>query len=99
MRTRTHDLLHGKRLASVRASSVSFAETSCLQRLPVGRANGSEPERTPTAAIAAIVRSATLHPAVSTFGGRREHLRAHCNGKCARSRDQSRLPLSKKNDQ
>jgi hypothetical protein len=47
------------RPASVRAGSLAFAETSCLQRLRVGRANGSEPERTPSAAIAAIVLAAT----------------------------------------
>jgi hypothetical protein len=42
-------------LAGVRARSPEFAETYRLQRLRVGRANRSEPERTPTAAIAAIV--------------------------------------------
>ena len=39
----------------MRARSVEFAETSCLQRLRVERANGSEPQRTRSAAIAAIV--------------------------------------------
>ncbi len=50
-----------QRLASVRAGSLTFAETSSLQRLPIGRANGSEPERTPSAAIAAIVIVATFN--------------------------------------
>jgi hypothetical protein len=43
----------------VRAGSREFAETSCLQRLRIGRAHASEPERTPSAAIAAIVIVAT----------------------------------------
>jgi len=42
-------------LATVPARSRPFAQTTCLQRLRVGRANASEPERTPSAAIAAIV--------------------------------------------
>jgi hypothetical protein len=46
-------------LATVRTRSRPFAQTNCLQRLRVGRANGSEPERTPSAAIAAIVIVAT----------------------------------------
>jgi hypothetical protein len=41
--------------------SLTFAETPCLQRLQVGRVNDSEPERTPSAAIAAIVIIATLN--------------------------------------
>jgi hypothetical protein len=43
----------------VRTRSCPFAETTCLQRLPVRPANGSEPERTSSAAIAAIVIVAT----------------------------------------
>jgi hypothetical protein len=45
-------------LATVRTRSRPFAQTTCLQRLRVGRANGSEPQRTPSAAIAAIVIAA-----------------------------------------
>ena len=37
-----------------------FAETFCSQRLRVGRANASEPDRTSNAAIAAIVIVGTL---------------------------------------
>jgi hypothetical protein len=51
------------KLAGVRARSPEFAETSCLQRLRSGErtgANPSEPERTPSAAIAAIVIAATF---------------------------------------
>src|SRR5262249_11745136 len=47
-------------LAAVRTRSPEFAETPRLQQLLVRRANGSEPERTPTAAIAAIVTGATF---------------------------------------
>jgi hypothetical protein len=39
--------------------SLEFAEILCLQRLRAGRANASEPERTPSAATAAIVIVAT----------------------------------------
>jgi hypothetical protein len=42
-------------LAGVRARSLEFAETSPLQRLGFARSNASEPERTLSAAIAAIV--------------------------------------------
>jgi hypothetical protein len=35
-------------MAGVRTRSVAFAQTACLQRLRVVRANGSEPERTRT---------------------------------------------------
>jgi hypothetical protein len=55
------------KLAGVRARSLEFAGTSCLQRLRVGRANGSEPERTPSAAIAAIVT-------LGTFSGDGHHV-------------------------
>lgn len=50
----TLDLLHGKGLAGVRTRSREFAEHFSLQRHRVGRANDSEPERTASAAIAAI---------------------------------------------
>jgi hypothetical protein len=49
------------KLATARACSLAFAETSCLQRLRGERANGSEPERTPSPAIAAIVMVATFN--------------------------------------
>jgi hypothetical protein len=48
-------------LATVRTRSRPFAQTTYLQRLRVGRANASEPGRTPTAAIAAIVIGATFN--------------------------------------
>jgi len=38
------------KMASVRARSLKFAEIFCMQRLRTGRANDSEPERTPSAA-------------------------------------------------
>jgi hypothetical protein len=47
-------------LATVRTRSRPFAQTTGLQRLRVGRPNPSEPERTPGAAIAAIVIVATF---------------------------------------
>ena len=60
-------------LATVRARSSPFAQTPYLQRLRVGRANASEPERTPSAAIAAIVivdtfnsRGPAARPALAT---------------------------------
>lgn len=48
-------------LATVRTRARPFAQTTCLQRIRVGRANGSAPERTPSAAIAAIVILATFN--------------------------------------
>ena len=47
--------------AGVRARWPEFAETCGLQRLRVGRANGSERERTLSAAIAAIAIVATFN--------------------------------------
>ena len=48
-------------MAKAGERSLEFAETFYLQRRRVGRANASEPERTPSAAIAAIVIVATLN--------------------------------------
>jgi hypothetical protein len=56
-------------LAAVRAGSLPFAETHRLQRLRRGRVNGSERERTSSAAIAAIVTIGTMSPADSTASG------------------------------
>jgi hypothetical protein len=46
---------------SARTGSLGVAETSGLRRLQVGRANASEPERKSSAAIAAIVISASFN--------------------------------------
>jgi hypothetical protein len=47
-------------LAGVRAGSRSFVHTKCLQEFPFERANATEPERTPSVAIVAIVLVATI---------------------------------------
>jgi hypothetical protein len=47
-------------LAGVRARALPFAETCGLGRLRRPRVNGNEPERTPSAAIAAIVTIGTM---------------------------------------
>src|SRR5438093_1691022 len=53
-------------LAGVRARSRRIAETCRLQRLRFGRANATEPERTLSAAIAAIVIDATFRASGNT---------------------------------
>jgi hypothetical protein len=60
-------------MARVGERSHGFAETSRLRRLRVRRANGSEPERTPRAAIAAIV-------ILGTFGATSRALRRSAAG-------------------
>jgi hypothetical protein len=53
-------------LAAVRARARPFAETCRLRRLRRARVNGNERERTPSAAIAAIVTIGTMSSADGT---------------------------------
>jgi len=56
-------------LTGVRAGSLGCAETCRLQRPRRGRVNGSERERSSSAAIAAIVTIGTMSSADSTASG------------------------------
>jgi hypothetical protein len=56
-------------LASVRAVSLACAETHRLRRLRRARVNGTERERPPSAAIAAIVTIGTMSSADGTASG------------------------------
>jgi len=56
-------------LAAVRAGSLPFAETGRLRRLRRARVNGTERERPPSAAIAAIVTIGTMSSADGTASG------------------------------
>ena len=56
-------------LGSVRAGSLACAETYRLRRRRRARVNGTERERTPSAAIAAIVTIGTMSSADGTASG------------------------------
>src|SRR5262249_4359571 len=92
--TRTHDLLHGK-CARCSHLCASVRSSRLFPRLPVGRANVTEPERTPNLAILATPSCGTRDPAQGAVLGPRSLKQPGCRKKRrARADEHTRTPTA-----